>query len=138
MKFFENETVLKYILNTKVHKWLDDKNYNEELDWYFKENWSYIDKNYKSWPNEEELDYSFLEYHLNFKNIETIFPLLIELVIDNEKEKEKLLIDMAIYNILPYHKNHNKQFQFIGIKKQMIEIRLILLLKVKKLKKNFI
>ncbi|WXA51851.1 hypothetical protein RRG58_07875 [Mycoplasmopsis cynos] len=137
MKFFENETVLKYILNTKVHKWLDDKNYNEELDWYFKENWSYIDKNYKSWPNEEELDYSFLEYHLNFKNIETIFPLLIELVIDNEKEKEKLLIDMAIYNLLPYHKNHKKQFQFIGYKKTNDWDSLNLVVENKKTKEKF-
>ncbi|MCU9938425.1 hypothetical protein NW739_04705 [Mycoplasmopsis felis] len=110
MKFFENDKVLKHILKNKIYK-TKIKNYNEDLDWYFKETWSSTDENkYKKWSEENDMStswrrrdfYSFCSKTNNPKILKRINPSLIELVCDSKKEKEELLINLSKKQIYTY------------------------------------
>ncbi|WP_322876216.1 hypothetical protein RRG38_04515 [Mycoplasmopsis felis] len=112
MKFFENEKVLKHILKNKIYN-SKVKNYNEDLDWYFKETWSSVDDdNYKEWLDEDKIILWKYDEHNVMKRI---LPNLIELVCDTKDEKEELLIDLSKFYLNPFYPND--EYEYIGLKK---------------------
>ncbi|WP_416322101.1 hypothetical protein [Mycoplasmopsis felis] len=142
MKFFENEKVLKHILKNKIYK-TKIKNYNEDLDWYFKETWSSTDENkYKKWSEENDMStsrwrrdfYSFCSKTNNPKILKRINPSLIELVCDSKEEKEELLINLSKKQIYTYFID---EYEYIGYKKLYDEDSLNIVIKNKRLNNKY-